>query len=129
MSKPIILCNLCGLPCNLQGNHCDTDDYGGLVEYSIRGNFDSTPGNGNGALDNMAQYTFSMCEFCLDWLFSQFKILPKVEYYQGFLAGWKETEKFRSAKERVENDDWRQFKNEFFVEFEKRNRARNERLR
>lgn len=127
--KSNILCNLCGLSCDLP--HEEVENWPkyshGLLEQSVTGSYDSTPGNGNGALDDVTRYTFSLCEFCLDWLFCQFKILPKVEDYQG-PKGYVEIEKFRPAKERVENDDWRRFKDEFFAEFEKRNRARNERL-
>lgn len=67
-------CNLCGQSCHLPG----APDAGphGLLEVSVNGSFDSTPGNGHGTLDDMTSYTFSVCEFCLDFLFSNMRIAP-----------------------------------------------------
>jgi len=72
-----ILCNLCGLTCALgQGRWRDNH---GLIDASVCGEYESTPGNGWGALDDMTRHRFSLCEFCLDWLFSQFRIPVAVD--------------------------------------------------
>lgn len=109
-------CNLCGEPCGSKN-----DAALGLVEHTVHGSYHSTPGNGDGALDDTTSYTFSLCEFCLDWLFIQFRIPPKIGYYMG---GPNEVEAFRPAEQRVQEDEWRRFKEEFFCEFNRRNEAR-----
>lgn len=69
------LCNLCGYSCQLKDPDANYhDNVGGLIGTIVGGGFDSTPGNGYGAFDDMTSYRFSLCEFCLDWLFAQFKI-------------------------------------------------------
>jgi len=109
-------CNLCGEPCGCNHKHASAL---GLVNHTEMGSYCSTPGNGCGALDDGATYTFSLCEFCLDWLFSRFKIPPEVD------RGDPESNVFRPAEQRVNEDDWRQLGRErFFSEFHKRNKAR-----
>lgn len=124
-TKPKIAdCNLCGLPCGT----VDTGDGGhdvhmGLIRQRVIGGYHSTPGNGDGALDDLDRYEFSLCEFCLDWLFQRMKISPVVcEVFVDGSAGAPVT--YRPAEQRVREDDWRRQKERFFAEFEKRNAAR-----
>ncbi len=56
------VCNMCGELCSLGPQR----NKGGLVNQTVDGNYDSTPGNGQGALDDCTSYRFSLCEFCLD---------------------------------------------------------------
>lgn len=101
-------CNLCGLSCALPCGPPDAvvlDDYG-LIACEARGHYASTPGNGHGALDDCDAYTFSLCEFCLDWLFTQMRIPPTVENVS--LDG--ESRRpgvWRPAAQRVKADEWR----------------------
>ena len=130
--KAETLCNLCGLPCTLGGDPYP-DFRAGLISAVVQGGYESTAGNGYGALDDMTSYNFSLCEFCLDWLFSQFKIPVEVKDYMGSSGGydfedpntkpWK-PEPWKPAADRVNEDDWRKMKDEFFSEFNKRNEAR-----
>ncbi len=99
MNGEPILCNLCGLSGSDLGE--GTPNFGIFhgVELEARGGYASTPGNGDGALDDCTSYHFRLCEFCLDFLFSNAVIPPKV---------WDDgQEEFRPAKERVAQDDWR----------------------
>lgn len=107
------LCNLCGQSCNF---HADVKQPDGLVYQKVVGGFDSTPGNGSGALDDTCEYTFSLCEFCLDWLFTQFKIPPEVRC----LSDYGEMEPWRPAAQRVAEDDWRKGKQRFYDEAARR---------
>jgi hypothetical protein len=121
------LCNLCGLSCaapNLSFSK-EQEDLG-LIECVVSGGYDSTPGNGEGALDDTIAYEFSLCEFCLDWLFVQFKIPVAVSDYPICESPGFSKSKFDwiPAKDRVVNDHWRKMKKVFFDEFEKRNQAR-----
>lgn len=129
-----ILCNLCGLSCTLY----ETTDEGyatsgvydhcGLINAEVEGGYFSTPGTSppdghGGTLDDGSVYKFSICEFCLDWLFSQFKIPVTIQYFnpnvdQEIFETWK------PAIQRVTEDNWREFKEEFFKEFQERNEAR-----
>ncbi len=118
--EPDILCNMCGLTCRLDPKESETH---GLIKETVSGGYESTPGNGDGALDDCTRYTFSLCEFCLDHMFSQFKIPVGVDDY--IHSGPKdEPEVFRPAQQRVTEDDWRQMKERFFAEFNRRNAAR-----
>ena len=131
-----ILCNMCGLSCSMdystdgqyKGNH-------GLIEYPVVGGYPSTPGNGDGALDDMTQYEFSLCEFCLDFIFTYFKIPPRVCQLRlkpppNIITGSpddvieNESEPFVPAEQRVKNDDWRKLKREFFIKKLERDAAR-----
>lgn len=112
---PDRLCNFCGLTCKLN----EEDSGSGLIDAAVSGGYDSTPGNGEGALDDCTRYHFSLCEFCLDWLFTQFALAPVVSSYVN-----SDFEDFRPAAKRVAEDEWRKGKEEFFKEFEKRNAAR-----
>jgi hypothetical protein len=90
----------------------------------VLGHYASTPGNGHGALDDTTAYKFSLCEWCLDWLFTQFKIPPVVrEWYFDGRRG--KPEEWRPAAQRVSEDDWRTFKKEFSEEAAKRDAARS----
>lgn len=118
MSEEAPLCNLCALSCVLGDEPCRAPH--GLVDVSVSGGYESTPGNGHGALDDCQRYTFSLCEFCLDWLFSQFKIQAATDNY---MTG--EHEKpWRPAAQRVAEDEWRRMKPEFRAEYERRLVAR-----
>ena len=69
------ICNRCGLSCRLPDGHNREANHG-LVDCHVDGSYDSTPDNGFGALDDCTRYTFSLCEFCLDWLFTTFRVPP-----------------------------------------------------
>lgn len=114
------LCNLCGLSCMLYDRGTPFE-LGGLIRKTVDGGYESTPGNGSGALDDMTGYTFSLCEFCLDWLFAQFVIPVALEDVDN--PEYRET--WRPAAERVATDDWRRMKTEFRVEAERRALARS----
>lgn len=140
------LCNLCGHSCWL-GPPTEHQKTGGLIDAKVCGDYESTPGNGYGALDDTERYRFSLCEFCLDWLFSKFQIPVTVDYYMddfcpqegesieeasvrndGFVKLRRSSEPppvWKPAAERVAMDDWRKMKKEFAEEAEKRARARN----
>jgi hypothetical protein len=113
-----VLCNLCGLSCLVPGAISEPS---GLLKARVCGGYDSTPGNGAGALDDTVAYTFSMCEFCLDWLFARFKIPVVTTDYTNSDAS---EEPWRPAVERVRNDDWRKMKDKFFAEHVRRAAAR-----
>lgn len=115
-----VTCNLCGMTCQL-GSECNpTSGLYGLIKQTVNGGYESTPGNGLGALDDCTSYTFSLCEFCLDWLFSQFKIPVEVHDY---LSGV-EPKPWRPAAERVAQDEWRRTKELFSKEHDRRKKAR-----
>lgn len=111
-----VLCNLCGYSC-AQRFDAETHELGGPVKARVSGGYSSTPGNGDGALDDTTSYHFSLCEFCLDWLFSQFKI-PVVT--TNYMDGDAPDEPWRPAAERVAADDWRKMKSEFAAEAARR---------
>jgi len=111
-------CNLCGLSCRLG----DGPEIGGLINAVVRGGYYSTAGNGSGALDDGHSYKFSLCEWCLDWLFSQFTIPVKAGSYH--LSNEPEPS-WRPAWHRVTEDTWRTYESEFFNEYNKRNEARH----
>lgn len=120
-TKQPVVCNLCGESCEPDGLVIGDPEYRfaplGLIDQKIQGGYESTPGNGYGALDDMTTYGFSLCEFCLDWLFTQFKLAPTVTYDTV-------SEPWRPAEQRVTEDEWRKEKEIFFKEFKKRNEAR-----
>lgn len=64
-----VACNLCGLSCRLGSG----SELGGLIEARVDGGYHSPPGHG-GALNDGTQHRFSLCEFCLDWLFARFTV-------------------------------------------------------
>lgn len=119
--KKDMICNFCGLSCTVgfQRNS-------GLINQSVNGGFESTPGNGNGALDDCIKYIFSLCEFCLDWLFARFKIPPQCTDY---LAAIDELEPWQPAKIRVQNDVWRKDKEGFEKNLAKHDYARAQSLK
>lgn len=87
----------------------------GLINCRVTGGYESTPGNGCGALDDCETYEFSICEFCLDWLFQQFKTPPALSDNLG------DSEKtYRPANQRVQEDEWRRMKAEHFAESDRR---------
>lgn len=110
------VCNVCGLSCDLLENALEYKDAfnfdrvnGGLLNICVSGGYHSTPGNGDGALDDCTSYTFSICEFCLDYLFTKMIIPPKVQSIHDSHP----KEEFRSAAQRVREDEWRKAKEEF----------------
>jgi hypothetical protein len=114
--KEDVLCNMCGLSCLLEENAMG--ELSGLINQSVSGGYFSTPGNGVGALDDTTNYKFSLCEFCLDWLFSLCKIPPAISFYNDT----NDKEEFRPARQRIAEDEWR--KETSFAEFRKRDEAR-----
>lgn len=114
-------CNLCGLTCDLgpQDRQEGCSWEGGLLGASVMGGYESTPGNGFGALDDCTSYGFSMCEFCLDWLFEQFRVPVKVQDVH-----IDDPDAWRPAAKRVTEDEWRTYKHEFFAEKNRRDAAR-----
>ncbi|HMG12935.1 MAG TPA: hypothetical protein VK571_07160 [Gemmatimonadaceae bacterium] len=126
MTEQEPLCNLCGLTCQIGRVDVGTMAPHGLVLATVIGGYESTPGNGYGALDDLSGYRFSLCEWCCDWLFSQFRIPVKIfEYALG--PGQSEEdhgEVFRPAEVRVREDEWRSLKAEFFTEKTRRDAAR-----
>jgi hypothetical protein len=122
--KPVeTLCNWCGLPCtaNAEGQHPDYK--AGLIDACVQGGYESTPGNGDGALDDATSYHFSLCEFCLDWLFSQFRIPVRMTDYTD--RGAPIAGPWRCAERRVNEDAGRTMKERFFTEARRRAEARN----
>jgi hypothetical protein len=115
------ICNMCGLSCTI-GHVESIREPSGLIDQSVSGGYPSTPGNGYGALDDTTSYRFSLCEFCLDWLFSQFTVLPTTSNYMD----GDDTGPFRPAQQRVAQDEWRKSKQEFYDEFKRRNKARED---
>lgn len=118
VEEPDVLCNMCGLTCML-GDPANRDK-GGLIKADVTGGYSSTPGNGEGALDDGNRYTFSLCEFCLDHIFSNFKIPVDAGSYMHS----EDDRVFCPAAERVAEDSWRKGKEKFFAEFNRRAEAR-----
>lgn len=119
-------CNLCGLPCDIYGSIPEEiRTPSGLTDAKVTGGYDSTPGNGFGALDDCYQYKFSLCEWCLDWLFEQFIIPPEEKGVGAFSHLDGPPIEWKPARQRVEEDDWRTLKKEFAEEYKRRNQARS----
>ena len=116
------VCNLCGLTCALPASHPELHCEYGLIDARVQGGYDSTPGNGCGALDDMHEYHFSLCEFCIDWLFARFRVPVTVTEYGG--RAFEEPEEWRPAEVRVREDSWRGMKKKFRAEHERRKMAR-----
>lgn len=114
-----VFCNFCGLSCKLGEDECQGNS--GLINQTVMGGYHSTPGNGEGTLDDMSVYRFSLCEFCLDRLFGKFKIPPRVMEYHGT-----ESEHWISAKERVDWNGREEMKKKFDEKVKKHDDARNE---
>jgi hypothetical protein len=120
---PVPACNLCGLSCALtQWNEDGLWIANGVLNCTVHGSYHSTPGNGHGALDDCVSYTFSLCEWCLDWLFTHSVCPPMLSTMDG-------TKPFRPAAERVAS--WLKIlgkpapmEAEFLAELERRNAAR-----
>jgi hypothetical protein len=139
-----IKCNLCGESCFLGSLWEGQFSFGGLLNAQVIGGYESTPGNGAGALDDMSRYGFSMCEFCLDWLFQQFKIPVAVDdpmndylMQEGETLDEAMTKRgvvqimerpqpppWKPAAQRVDEDEWRQSKEEFHQENNRRSLLR-----
>lgn len=64
-----VICNRCGNTCKPP----DASDFYGLIEARVSGGYWSP------RLGDMRVYVFSLCENCLDELFSTFKIDPLVD--------------------------------------------------
>jgi len=120
LGKEKHLCNLCGLPCWVDHpgvpDSVDTETNMGLIGAEVSGGYESTPGNGYGALDDLVTYSFSLCEFCLDWLFRRCVIPPTTNQTEEVFVG---------AADRVALDAWRKKKSVFYDEEMRRNGARN----
>lgn len=115
------ICNLCGETCTLGKDAQFPDFEAGLIGAKVSGGYESTPGNGHGTLDDLALYEFNLCEFCLDWLFGKFKVPVSVsEYSSERRIMW------RPAAQRVAEDEWRSFKDEFYANKAKRDAARGQ---
>ena len=117
-----VTCNMCGLTCRIGPDSQDRElsDLSGLINQTVVGCYNSTAGNGYGALDDCIRYTFSLCEYCLDWLFSKFCNPVKISD----MSGGSLLEQWKPAVKRVEEDEWRKFKKEFMLEHTKRFGAR-----
>jgi len=120
-TKPLPPCNLCGEACAAPHHADNALSPMGLINCTVSGGYDSTPGNGCGALDDSTSYTFSLCEWCLDWLFAQFKHPPTTSDY---ISPGEDVNPWRPAEERVYLDEWRSQKKEFYAELLRRNAAR-----
>jgi hypothetical protein len=139
------LCNLCGLTCTIGHPESPARGPHGLIKAQVIGGYESTPGNGCGALDDMTRYTFSLCEFCLDWLFEHFQVPVKtddpmrdyrlregetveegVERMGVVSLSTNETPMppFRPASQRCDEDVWRKGREEFYAERDRRTAAR-----
>lgn len=62
-----ITCNKCGKSCGLPDGESNNSWYG-LIEHTVRGGYFSKH------LEDMTNYTFSLCEPCLSELFDSFLI-------------------------------------------------------
>lgn len=148
-----VACNLCGLSCIVgpetlvDGRENPGRELNGLIRAKVVGGYESTPGNGCGALDDMSRYTFSLCEFCLDWLFGQFTVPVAVDDVMNDfvprdgetreecvermglarIGGRQDKLAWRPAAVRVRQDAWRSMKSEFFAESLRRMMARDRR--
>lgn len=111
------LCNWCGLTI-LLGDAMASSPHG-MYRHTVSGGYASTPGNGDGALDDGDTYTFSLCELCIDHMFSQFQIPPTMGSYMGGVRPF-----FEPAADRVKHDEWRTTKDKFFAEKARRDAAR-----
>jgi hypothetical protein len=117
-----VLCNFCGYTCAFPNTNSN-QPYG-LIKKSVNGGYHSTPGNGNGALDDVTFYTFSLCEFCLDYLFRKFQIPPLIGTY----VGSEDYEVFRPATQRIKEDSWRKHDPKWQLEYDARAAARQRKV-
>jgi len=116
-SVKIPICNACGLSCSLRSPQGPYPS--GLVEATVSGGYESTAGNGYGALDDLTTYTFSLCEFCLDALFSQLRVPPRVAQ-----MGTPSEGEYESAADRIRTQPWRAMGDLFREESARRARRR-----
>jgi antitoxin HigA-1 len=118
-----VLCNWCGETCRVvERGHPSGSVPHGLVRAQVTGGYLSTPGSGpGGALDDTTGYEFSLCEFCLDHMFSRFKTPPKLFNY---MHPEETPEPFRPAEQRVREDEWRKTPELFLAEKERRDLLR-----
>lgn len=62
------VCNKCGLSFGkISNGHCYN---AGIIEFTYRGNYHSK------SLNDLEEYTFSLCEPCIKNLFDSFSIFP-----------------------------------------------------
>jgi hypothetical protein len=106
------VCNICGETCVLNK---ENNVVGGLVDCTVIGGYFSTAGNGAGALDDTTSYRFSICEFCLDYLFEKMKLPPVVTCLQ-----INEEKLFKPAAQRVSEDNWRRSYQDTLKEIQRR---------
>jgi hypothetical protein len=99
-------CNLCGESCllPLPGGDAHGTSNHGLIRALVTGGYFSHPGRFSGALEDMTAYQFSICEFCLDWLFCQAKIPPRTFCWSGYDEGFEWQSGEDIAKESEKND-------------------------
>lgn len=109
--RKISVCNMCGESTILALE--PVVDIGGLDNCEVIGGYFSS------ALEDCSKYKFSICEFCLDYLFERFKIPPKI-----FCTIDGDYRKFTTAKERFQTSNQKKLATEFFEEYEKRNKVR-----
>lgn len=69
-----VFCNMCSESCKKPDCGPNSDPHG-LIEKSVRGSYYSRE------LDDMSEYTFSICESCLKKLFDRFQIPVKITGY------------------------------------------------
>lgn len=106
--------------CNMCGKECE-DDFNDILGLHIlvTGGYNSTPGVGNGALDDCTEYKCTICEFCLDHIFQSFQIPVSVKDYIH-----SEYIDFVPALERVLNSNGSN-KAKFISDYYNRSRGRN----
>ncbi len=111
------LCHCCGESC-LLGEY---NEECGLVGAEVSGGYWSTPGNGEGSLDDSTLYKFNICEFCLDWLFQHFtQPIERIDY----MSVEKMDGYWIPAEQRIIEDEWRKNPDPYRKEATKRARLR-----
>lgn len=68
------ICNKCGESCRVSGSD-ESPIFEGLVECTVSGDYFSR------SLEEMTQYTFSLCGECLKTLFNTFKHPVEIQEY------------------------------------------------
>lgn len=73
-------CNMCSMTLYMEPGHSSgmADFNHGLVEAKVIGQYMSPI---HGGLNDLQDYTFSLCEFCLNHLFQKFVIPPDVNFH------------------------------------------------
>lgn len=121
MSKEVI-CNMCGQTCCLVKFNNENEN-GGLINCEVTGGYSSTAGNGYGAFDDYTKIKFSLCEFCLDFIFS---ICEKKPMELNFVYGnpTLEEEYVPSIQRVFDQQEWRKDSSGIFAKrFNSRNKV------